>query len=74
MMEIFYWARSGSKKENLEMNDGDWYIIKAFLHDLYLVIQGLTSLEFNNNLNIKLNEKCDGIESINKLKILAVKK
>ena len=72
--DIDSWARSGSKKEQLIINDDDWYMIEALVQDLFIVKERLSSLEFNNTLISKLKESCDGEETINHLKKLADKK
>ncbi|HEX8576638.1 MAG TPA: hypothetical protein VF677_10140 [Flavobacterium sp.] len=66
--DIDSWARSGSKKEKLVMNDNDWYLIDGLIHDYSLVKKGLTSSSFSNNLNDKLKENCDSEETIKALK------
>jgi hypothetical protein len=68
------WARNGSEKEKVVMTDDDWYIIESLIQDLFLVKNGLASLQFKDALNIKLKEKCDVEKTINQLKYLAVKK
>jgi len=72
--DIDSWARSGSKKEKIFMTDDDWYMIDTLIQDLFLVEKGLASIEFNDTLNGKLKENCDGEETINQLKRLASKK
>jgi len=57
-------ARSGSKKEKIIMNNDDWFLIDAFVQDLFLIKKGLTSLEFKNNLNDRLNQNCDSDKTI----------
>ncbi len=68
--DIDSWARSGSKKEKLVMNDDDWYVIDGLIQDFSLVKKGLTSLTFGNDLNNKLKEKCDSEETIEALKAI----
>lgn len=68
--DIDSWARSGSKKEKLVMEDNDWYIIDGFIQDLTLVKKGLTSLTFNDNLNNRLRENCDGEKTVQALKTI----
>ena len=68
------WARNSSEKEKVVMTDDDWYIIESLIQDLFLVKNGLASLQFKDALNIKLKEKCDVEKTINQLKNLAVKK
>jgi hypothetical protein len=65
--DIDSWARSGSKKEKLIMNDNDWYIIEGLIQDLSLVKKGLTSSTFNNDLNNKIKESCNSEETIQAL-------
>jgi len=66
--DIDVWARSGSKKEKLVMNDNDWYIIDGLIQDFSLVEKGLASLTFNNDLNNRLWENCDSEKTIQELK------
>jgi hypothetical protein len=68
------WARNSSEKEKVVMTDDDWYIIESLIQDLFLVKNGLASLQFKDALNIKLKEKCDVEKTINQLKNLAEKK
>ena len=68
------WARNSSEKEKVVMTDDDWYIIESLIQDLFLVKNGLASLQFKDALNIKLKEKCDVEMTINQLKNLAEKK
>lgn len=62
--DIDSWARSGSKKEKLIMNDNDWYIIEGLIQNLSLVKKGMASLIFSNDLNNKIKESCDSEETI----------
>ncbi len=68
--DVDSWARSGSKKEKLVMNDDDWYIIDGLIQDFSLVKKGLTSLTFSNDLNNRLKENCDSEETIQALKAI----
>lgn len=72
--DIDSWARSGSKKEKLFMNDDDWYMIDTLIQDLSIVRKGLASEEFKNTLNSKLKESCDNEETIIELQNLANKR
>jgi hypothetical protein len=65
------WARIGSKKEKLVLNDNDWYIIDGFVQDLSLMRKGLTSLTFVNDLNHRFKENCDSDETIQALKSIS---
>lgn len=69
--DIDSWARSGSKKEKLVMNDDDWYLIDGFIQDLSLVEKGLTSQTFEDDLNNRLKENCDAKETIQALKTIS---
>jgi hypothetical protein len=69
--DIDFWARSGSKKEKLFMNDEDWYIIDRLFHDFSLVKKGLTSSSFKDNLENKLKDICDSKEVIQAIQVLS---
>lgn len=66
--DIDSWAKSGSKKEKLFINDDDWHAIDGLIQDFYLMKNGLTSLKFNSDLNNKLMENCDSETTIEALK------
>lgn len=66
--DIDAWTRTGTKKEKLVMTDEDWYTIDSILQDLSLAQKKLTSPEFNSTLDDKLNQSCDGEDTVNQLK------
>jgi hypothetical protein len=68
--DIDNWARSGSKKEKLVMNDNDWYLIDSLIQDLTLIKNGLAALSFHSDVNYKLKENCDSEETIQMLKAM----
>jgi hypothetical protein len=65
--DIDFWARSGSKKEKLIIDDNDWYIIDTLIQDMLLVRKGLSTKEFKENLDNKLKELCSDQEVIKQL-------
>jgi hypothetical protein len=69
--DIENWVRNDSKNEKSRMSDDEFFLIDTFIQDLRLVKKGLTSVQFENNLNSRLKENCDGEQSINKIKNFA---
>jgi hypothetical protein len=47
-------------------SDDEWGIIESLIQDIKLVIKGLASVDYANKLVIKLKERCDNDETINK--------
>ncbi len=68
--DIDGWARTSNKKEQMIMEDSDWYLIEAFIQDIKLVKKGLASSDYSNSVNEKLNSNCDSVETVEKLKAL----
>lgn len=66
--EIDNWARSGTKKEKIIMNDEDWYKINDFIQDLRIINNGLASQEFIKKIEVKLQIQCDSLETIQSIK------
>jgi len=62
------WTRTGSKKEQTIMTDGDWYLIDSLLQDIQIVSKGLSSNEFSINLQNRLIENCENEEIIGQIK------
>ncbi len=65
-------VRLGSEEEKRILEYEDWRLIEDFLQDIDLVNKLLTSPEFANHLRERLANNCDGEETINALKKLAV--
>jgi hypothetical protein len=65
--DIDFWARSGSKKEKLIINDNDWYIIDTLIQDMLFVRKGLSTKEFKEDIDNKLKEICSDQEVIKQL-------
>ena len=68
--DIDGWARSGSKSEQMEIEDADCYIIENLLQDLRLVSKGLASNEYSEALHERIQSNCSDAEAIEKLKSL----
>ena len=66
------WARSGSRKEHSLIEDQDWYTIDGLIQDLSLILKGLASTSYNENINVKLSNLCDSEETIRELKKMAI--
>lgn len=66
--DIDYWARSSNKKEKLIISDNDWFLIDTLIQDMLLVKKGLSTKEFEANLDHRLKESCYNHEAIDHLK------
>ena len=66
--DIDMWTRTGKRKEKKIMTTNDWYLIERLLQDLTIARKGLASEEFKIDLDKKLVENCDGVDTINRLK------
>ena len=66
--DIDGWARIGTKKQKMIMEDKDWLLIESFLQDIHLVRNGLASEKYVKAMNVRLRENCDNEETIQKLK------
>jgi hypothetical protein len=63
-------VRCASDEEKAYMTYKYWSVIDDFIHDIYIVKEGLASKDFSDNLCKKLQKNCDSQETINKLKQL----
>lgn len=68
--DIDSWVRNGSKNEKLAIDDNDWFLIDSFFQEIHLVKNNLSSKEFEDKLNDKLNKNCENEQVIKFLKSL----
>lgn len=60
------------KKKINKTTDDEWHLITLFIQDIELVLKSLTSKEFENRVEKKLQEVCDSQETINEFKSVAL--
>lgn len=65
--EIDAWARAGTKEQHEAMEDEDWFLIDSLIQDINLIKRGLVSSDFKEQVNEKLRQICDSLETIEEL-------
>lgn len=63
-------ARWGTDEEKKVLKDETWWLFEELLQGLTLIKNGYASTSYAEAVERKLNEHCDGIETITRLKKL----
>lgn len=69
--DIDAWARVANRKELKVISDNDWYQIDEFIQNLGLISKNSVSESFKLSVFEKLEQACDNIETMEKLKNMA---
>ena len=64
------WARSNFADKHAKINDNDWALIDNLIQDLTLIENKVASETYIADIEIRINEICDGEETKQYLKTL----
>lgn len=71
--DIDHFARVGSSRDKSVLTDVEWSEIDNLIQDLELSKKGLTSLEFNKKLDLKISKLIDSKETLEQIEGLIKK-